>query len=173
MRLIDADALALDVMDASNADQALAMIDDAPTIYFVGEPIHVRCRDDCYWVRQDLGDDVTPPSAECGKDIKAFDQLNIDPCYGERDETECPDCPFYMNHERLIQMESEYHVDEPVLDMPTIDAVPVVRCRECRYFCKGENDSESWEWCDCWKKDCWEDCYCACGKRREDGDGDE
>ena len=53
---------------------------------------------------------------------------------------------------------------------PAIDAVPVVRCRECRYFCKGENDSESWEWCDCWKKDCWEDCYCACGQRREDGD---
>lgn len=42
MRLIDADALASNVMDASNADQALAMIDDAPTIDAV--PV-VRCRE--------------------------------------------------------------------------------------------------------------------------------
>lgn len=59
---------------------------------------------------------------------------------------------------------------EVVGDAPTIDAVPVVRCQECRYFCKGENDSESWEWCDYWKKDCWKDCYCACGQRGEEGD---
>ena len=81
------------------------------------ESIHVRCYDDCYWVRQDWGDEVTPPSTECGKDVKAFDQLNIDPCYGERDEEECPDCPFYVNYERLLQMESEYHDGEPVPDM--------------------------------------------------------
>lgn len=42
MRPIDADALASNVMDASNADQALAMIDDAPTIDAV--PV-VRCRE--------------------------------------------------------------------------------------------------------------------------------
>lgn len=42
MRLIDADSLVLDVMDASNADEALAMIDDAPTIDAV--PV-VRCRE--------------------------------------------------------------------------------------------------------------------------------
>lgn len=66
-----------------------------------------------------------------------------------------------------------YGVTQPYIDrMPTIDAVPVVRCRECRYFCKGENDAESWEWCDAWKKDCWSDCYCSQGRRREDGDGD-
>lgn len=62
------------------------------------------------------------------------------------------------------------HAIHEVQAAPAVDAVEVVRCRECRYFCKGENDSESWEWCDCWKKDCWEDCYCACGQRREDGD---
>ena len=54
--------------------------------------------------------------------------------------------------------------------IPAVDAVEVVRCRECKSFCKGANESESWEWCDLWKKDCWEDCYCACGQRREDGD---
>lgn len=40
MLLIDKEALVLDVMDASNADEALAMIDDAPTIDAV--PV-VRC----------------------------------------------------------------------------------------------------------------------------------
>lgn len=78
------------------------------------EPICVRCYDDCYWIRGDSGDYYTPPSSECGKDDKAFEDLNIEPCYGERDETERPDCPFYINYDRIVQMESEYHIGEPV-----------------------------------------------------------
>ena len=39
-------------------------------------------------------------------------------------------------------------------DAPTIDAVPVVRCKDCR------------KWCICHKSD---DYYCADGERREDG----
>jgi len=31
-RLIDSDVLAMEMMDAANADQALAMVDDAPTV---------------------------------------------------------------------------------------------------------------------------------------------
>ena len=31
-RLVDADKLGFDMMDAANADQALAMVDDAPTV---------------------------------------------------------------------------------------------------------------------------------------------
>jgi len=46
MRMVDADELVLDVMDASNADEALAMIDDAPTIDAV--PV-VRCRECRYF----------------------------------------------------------------------------------------------------------------------------
>lgn len=34
-----------------------------------------------------------------------------------------------------------------VKKMPTIDAVPVVRCRECRWYDVGKNDSESWSEC--------------------------
>ena len=30
---------------------------------------------------------------------------------------------------------------------PTIDLVPVVRCRECRWYDAGKNDSESWSDC--------------------------
>ena len=32
-------------------------------------------------------------------------------------------------------------------DAPTIDAVPVVRCQECRWYDVGKNDSESWSEC--------------------------
>lgn len=56
---------------------------------------------------------------------------------------------------------------------PTIDAVPVVRCKDCKY-CHIEDEYEAW---------CHgglpavltratED-FCSHGKRREDGDGDE
>ena len=34
-----------------------------------------------------------------------------------------------------------------VKKMPTIDAVPVDRCRECRWYDVGKNDSESWSEC--------------------------
>lgn len=29
----------------------------------------------------------------------------------------------------------------------TVDAVPVVRCRECLYWQSGENEAEKWEYC--------------------------
>lgn len=34
-----------------------------------------------------------------------------------------------------------------VVEQPTIDAVEVVRCRDCKYQNKGENESESWNLC--------------------------
>ena len=46
-------------------------------------------------------------------------------------------------------------------DMPTVDAVPVVRCKDCQYFntrlCEHEDNYD--DWC------------CADGERK-DGDGD-
>ena len=36
---------------------------------------------------------------------------------------------------------------EDIKSMSTIDAVPVVRCRECRWYDAGKNDSESWSDC--------------------------
>lgn len=90
------------------------------------EPIPVRCYYDCYWIRQDWGNEVTPPFTECVKDVKVFDQLNIDPCYCERDQEECPDCPFYVNHDQLLQMESEYHDGEPVSDYAYVNRSELV-----------------------------------------------
>ena len=56
--------------------------------------------------------------------------------------------------------------------IPAVDAVEVVRCRECKFFDKGQNDAESWEWCNIWERDCESECYCRYGQRREDGDED-
>ena len=45
-------------------------------------------------------------------------------------------------------------------DMPTVDAVPVVRCKDCKYFktplCQIEDNHDNW--------------FCADGERK-DGDG--
>ena len=45
-------------------------------------------------------------------------------------------------------------------DAPTVDAVPVVRCKDCKYFktwlCQNEDNSDNW--------------FCADGERK-DGDG--
>lgn len=38
-------------------------------------------------------------------------------------------------------------IDAIVEVEPTIDAVEVVRCRDCKYQNKGENESESWNLC--------------------------
>ena len=57
-----------------------------------------------------------------------------------------------------------------VTDIPAVDAVEVCRCRECKFFDKGQNDAESWEWCNIWERDCESECYCRYGQRREDGD---
>lgn len=58
---------------------------------------------------------------------------------------------------------------------PTIDAVEVVRCRDCKYQDKGENESEAWNTCGLRP---WvhvptsDDHFCASGERK-DGDSDE
>lgn len=30
---------------------------------------------------------------------------------------------------------------------PTVDAVPVVRCKDCKWFSKGDNGFDAWECC--------------------------
>lgn len=56
--------------------------------------------------------------------------------------------------------------------MPTVDAVPVVRCRECKYSRMTVNGE--CKYCDIWFPDEAEyvdgDYYCASGERK-DGDG--
>ena len=65
---------------------------------------------------------------------------------------------------------SDPEVIETLEEAPTIDAVPVVRCRECHWFCPGENDAEVWTWCILRKCDTDPHGYCHLAIRREDGD---
>ena len=66
-------------------------------------------------------------------------------------------------------------------DAPTIDAVPVVRCRECKYYDTEDGDLKCVKDAE-WDEDAamysglvmyhLEDYYCTDGQRREGGDGD-
>lgn len=38
-------------------------------------------------------------------------------------------------------------VEQVVKGQPTVDAVEAVRCKDCKYQDKGENESESWNVC--------------------------
>lgn len=55
-----------------------------------------------------------------------------------------------------------------ILDsIPTIDAVPIIRCKDCKNFVKGENESDAWEWCFYWHEETEEDGYCHMGEMEE------
>lgn len=58
---------------------------------------------------------------------------------------------------------------EVINKFPTIDAVPVVRCRECRWH---EDEQPGMVYCPAtvggWVENDW---FCKGGQRREDGDG--
>ena len=54
-------------------------------------------------------------------------------------------------------------------DAPTIDAVPVVRCKDCKH--RRENcGMGDHRWCDVLKMTTRADDFCSYGKRREDGE---
>lgn len=57
--------------------------------------------------------------------------------------------------------------------LPTVDAVEVVRCRDCKYQSKGSNESESWNLCGIRPLQyipTQDHKYCADGDARMDGD---
>ena len=59
---------------------------------------------------------------------------------------------------------------EAINDAPTIDAVEVVRCRDCKYLDKGENESEAWSLCvyKSWQPvSVGDEHFCSWGKRKD------
>lgn len=78
--------------------------------------------------------------------------------------------------ESVMDMQELYlpiHFKEMVIDdAPTVDAVEVVRCKDCKYNPKAERryDDDDPIFCFDW---CWymegKDGYCCEGKRRDDG----
>ena len=58
---------------------------------------------------------------------------------------------------------------DAVLSLPAVDAVEVVRCRECHWFSSGENVADVWDWCILRKCDTDPHGYCHLAIE-EDGD---
>ena len=92
---------------------------------------------------------------------------------------------------RLIdadELENEFGISdadiiarEVIRDAPTVDAVPVVRCRECKHH-RDKNEQERQYLVedilictspdatdDCWNA-VWPDHFCSCGERKEGAD---
>lgn len=67
----------------------------------------------------------------------------------------------YTKHERLVP----YWLK--VGDVPRVDAVEVVRCRDCIHY---ESDGGAMMICNVTDMVCDYDEYCSCGERREDGE---
>lgn len=55
-----------------------------------------------------------------------------------------------------------------VHEATTIDAVPVVRCRDCKYNSEAKAIGEDSLWCDYWAIDPDENDFCSYGERRSD-----
>lgn len=67
--------------------------------------------------------------------------------------------------EWLINFAAHSKIQRLIADTPTVDAVPVVRCRECKYY-----DPEDWDGITCkadgGMTDPYEDSFCSQGERR-------
>ena len=74
-----------------------------------------------------------------------------------------------VDAEQLFCCDCEYkerwkNVTSDVKTMPTIDAVPVVRCRECIY-CSWQGDNLVY--CDNFERDMMPDDFCSVGAKKE------
>ena len=66
-----------------------------------------------------------------------------------------------------------YHMEKHLYEVPTIDAVPVVRCKDCKHWRRYGLDVSNrkeygrCEWIDSTTHTPYEDWFCADGERRE------
>ena len=56
-----------------------------------------------------------------------------------------------------------------IQNMPTVDAVPVVRCRECEYAKNAKVNKKGFLICPASHMEIVDDDYCSCGEREIDG----
>ena len=70
-----------------------------------------------------------------------------------------PDDLFGMgkHHEREIVLQA-------IEESPTIDAVPVVRCKDCKHY-DTTGCLKGFGWCESMNRDAFDDFYCANGKQ--------
>lgn len=61
-----------------------------------------------------------------------------------------------------------YRIPPSLVDKcPTIDAVEVVRCEDCRWIDIGENICERWVYCTLHRRDTGRKQYCSYGERKD------
>ena len=69
-------------------------------------------------------------------------------------------------------MEMEMYTDDDAVEaingVPSIDAVPVIRCKDCKHLLPNDRIAPNW-WriCDYWRTGVDENEYCARGERKE------
>ncbi len=54
-----------------------------------------------------------------------------------------------------------------IMKLPTVDAVPVIRCKDCKYYQHGKN-ADDWLWCMMNHHYTDEEKYCAWAERKEE-----
>ena len=71
---------------------------------------------------------------------------------------------------RLINFAAHRKIQMLIADTPTVDAVPVVRCKDCRYWQdnNGGNPNEECRWREDETPDA--DDFCSYGKRKDGAD---
>lgn len=76
---------------------------------------------------------------------------------------------------RLLLMNNKYaeaivrDVKE-IIDRNTIEAEPVVRCKDCIYWTSGENECDKWEHCTLHNIGIGPHSFCSYGERKEGAD---
>ena len=70
--------------------------------------------------------------------------------------------------ERLSHTDRFFGVVFDINDAPTVDAVPVVRCRECEYEKNAKVNKKGFRICPASHMEIVDDDYCSYGERRTD-----
>lgn len=74
--------------------------------------------------------------------------------------------PAYIRYS--AQAGERTNVREMVMDAPTVDAVPVIRCKDCFYYQTGNYGMGEWRWCMVHHDYTKDDNYCSWAERREE-----
>ena len=60
-------------------------------------------------------------------------------------------------------------ITQEIFDAPTVDAVEVVRCKDCKHFKDwGDGNKTCYLWTDQWDMPTVDDAFCSYGERRTD-----
>lgn len=71
-------------------------------------------------------------------------------------------------HEDAFRQSCILGIVHTIAQAPAIDAVPVVRCKDCERIKQGRFDIFKFAYCDLWKTDMQMDNFCCFGNRRAD-----